>query len=236
VAERPVFIPWPDKNHVVRQVSVSFAWHPGMAPSQKRKNVAALHRAAASQGLAPLLEISTKSDVRLGQDLSAFNLRVPFEVSPIPLECAFQGSKVFEKGGPFTDLYSADVRDAKRDPRLRDSGRLVAFKFGRVQFPTVPMTAFYDWLYLRALTFERHSLKELRSFAGFTDIEFNPEHSINCQARSCATVVALDEKGLVEECLESPGRLIQLVAPDAPQQQTQLFDNLGARYPRRRRM
>ena len=27
--------------------------------------------------------------------------------------------------------------------------------------------------------------------AGFTDIEFNPERSINCQARSCALLVTL---------------------------------------------
>ena len=33
----------------------------------------------------------------------------------IKLELAFQGSKVFERGGPFTDLYrKGDMRSARR--------------------------------------------------------------------------------------------------------------------------
>jgi len=37
----------------------------------------------------------------------------------IKLELAFQGSKVFEHGGPFTDLYrkgDKEIGQAKRDP------------------------------------------------------------------------------------------------------------------------
>jgi hypothetical protein len=103
----------------------------------------------------------------------------------VPLECAFQGSKIFERGGPYTDLYAADVRDAKRDPRLHSSGRLVGFNFENLCFPLEPKTAFYDWLYLNALLPHRDWLTRLRRFVGFTDIEFNPARSINCQARSC---------------------------------------------------
>ena len=35
----------------------------------------------------------------------------------------------------------------------------------------------------------------------FTDIEFNHEKSLNCQARSAAIFVSLYQKGLLEECL-----------------------------------
>jgi hypothetical protein len=38
---------------------------------------------------------------------------------------------------------------------------------------------------------------------GFTDIEFNPEKSLNCQARSFATYVALDKRGLLSEAVQS---------------------------------
>ena len=64
------------------------------------------------------------------------------------MECAYQGSKVFERGGPYTDLYSVDVRTAKRDPRLKESGRLTGFLFEGFKFPLEPKTVFYDWLSL----------------------------------------------------------------------------------------
>ena len=47
MAERPVFLPVEGGARLVREVPVAFRWHPGFAASQKRKNVAALHAAAA---------------------------------------------------------------------------------------------------------------------------------------------------------------------------------------------
>jgi hypothetical protein len=79
MAKRPVFIPSLKPGRLVEEISVSFLWHKGMAPSQKKKNVAELHAAAAKRGLSPLLEVSTKSEERLGQRLSAFNLMVELE-------------------------------------------------------------------------------------------------------------------------------------------------------------
>jgi len=219
MAERPVFVPHPDGTLLVEEVSVSFVWNKGMAPSQKRKNISALHDAAALRNLAPLLEVSTKSDDRLGQRLSAFNLKVALASGTlVPLECAYQGSKVFEYGGPFTDLYLAGSRDAKRDVRLQSSGNLVGFNFQDIEFPLIPKTAFYDWLYIRAIFPHREYLARLRSYAGFTDIEFNPEKSINCQARSCATFVALDKNGLLTESMESPKAFIEVLRPGSIKQ------------------
>ena len=129
----------------------------------------------------------------------------------MPLECAFQGSKVFERGGPYTDLYGADVRDAKRDPRLRDSGVLIAFDFEGITFPLEPRTAFYDWLYVNAIYPHREWLMRLNRYAGFTDIEFNPERSVNCQARSCALFVSLMAKGLLETAVESPEAFMAMI-------------------------
>lgn len=214
MAERPIFLPAPESSNLVKEVMMPLKWHPGFAVTQKRKNVAALHEAAARAGYAPLLEVSTKSEEKVGQRLSAFSLKVQTEhFGKLPLESAFQGSKVFERGGPFTDLYQADVRDAKRDERLKESGRLVGFKFESLSFPLEPKTVFYDWLYINALYEHREWLtKHIFHYAGFTDIEFNPERSINCQARSCALLVTLMKKDWLDEAVSSPEGFIDLLS------------------------
>lgn len=211
MAERPIFVPMPDEPELVKELYLHITWHAGFAPVQKQKNVASLHAAAAAAGYAPLLEISSKSTEKLGQHLSAFHLKVRGRHGEMPLECAFQGSKVFERGGPFIDLYGADVRDAKRDPRLRESGSLAGFDFEGIRFPLEPRTAFYDWLYINAIYPHREWLARLHGYAGFTDIEFNPERSVNCQARSCALFVSLMSKGLLDRAVESPETFITLI-------------------------
>src|SRR6516225_5758729 len=103
MARRPIFIPAPDHSDLVRTVPVELFWSPGFALVQKKKNIRALHEAAARIGYEPILEISTKSDDKIGRHLSAFHLKVPSSRGPIPLESVYQGSKVFESGGPYQD-------------------------------------------------------------------------------------------------------------------------------------
>lgn len=215
MAERPIFIPTPESPRLVTEKLVEFVWNPGLAPIQKKKNVAALHQAAAERGFAPMLECSTKSEEVLGQRLSAFNLKVDTDLHGIiTLECAFQGSKVFANGGPYTDLFNADSREAKKDSRLKDSGRLVKFRFEGQDFPITPQTAFYDWLFIKSLYPHRDYLKRLDKYAAFSDIEFNPERSINCQARSAALFVSLQTQGILEECVMSPLKFIEIRSVD----------------------
>jgi hypothetical protein len=219
MAERPIFIPSKVAPGFVSEVSLEIPWASGFAPVQKKKNIRALHEAAARRGFSPLLEVSTKSDVIAGQHLSAFHLKVPGDDGDILLESAFQGSKVFELGGPFTDLYATDARTAKRDPRLRESGRLIRFEFDGHIFPLRPPTVFYDWLYLTSIYPYREWLHDRLTgrvnYAGFTDIEFNPSKSINCQARSCALFVALMQTGLLEGAIASPERFIKTMTEHA---------------------
>jgi hypothetical protein len=201
LASRPVFVPNLTGKRMVIDVPVSFHWNAGMSASQKKKNVVALHAAAVQErDLHAILEISSKSERRAGQRLSAFHLPLESEGRTAPLECWFQGSKAFADGGPYTELYEAAPKDAKRDPRLRNSGDLKAFVFEGRSFPLDPPTAFYDWLYLRALAPYEEWGAKLSRFDGFSDIEFNPAKSVNCQARSCALFVALHSRGLVQEC------------------------------------
>jgi len=213
MAERPVFIPLQGTRELVREKYFEITWNPGFAPGQKKKNVAALHQAAARSGYAPLLEISSKSEDKLGRHLSAFHLKVhEAGKEAIRLEAAFQGSKVFEKGGPFTDLYSAEGKVAKRDPRLQESGRLTGFKFNGFSFPLEPKTIFYDWIYINAIYPHREWLERLYAYAGFTDIEFNPSKSINCQARSCALFVSLMKNDLLDQAVASPQAFTGLIS------------------------
>lgn len=201
---------------MVREVPVHFSWNPGLAPSQKKKNVAALHEAATARGISPVLEVSTKSNSALGRRLSAFNLKVTLlNGTSITLEAAFQGSKVFANGGPFTDLYLSDSLEARRDERLRSHGPIQGFLFEGIRFDPEPKTAFYDWLYVQALSPHQDYLHRLMAFAAFSDIEFNPKKSVNCQARSCALFVALLQRGLVSEVAGNPVRFLEVIARTA---------------------
>jgi hypothetical protein len=126
--------------------------------------------------------------------LSAFNLRISLEGIEIPLECAYQGSKVFQDGGPFTELYFMSPKEAKHDPRLKTSGNLVGFQFKENQFPLFPKNAFYDWLYINSIFPHEDWIIANVVFDGFTDIEFNPSKSINCQARAFAEFLSLSKR------------------------------------------
>ncbi|WP_058371590.1 DarT1-associated NADAR antitoxin family protein [Fulvimarina pelagi] len=224
MAERPIFIPASEKQGYVTRVDFDIPWAGGFAEVQKRKNISALHQAAAGAGYKPLLEISTKSDEVAGRHLSAFHLKVETSYGPLPMENAFQGSKVFQNGGPFTDLYDVEPKVAKRDPRLRESGALVGFIFEGREFPIFPKTVFYDWLYLSALFPHREWLRwridgEM-SYAGFTDIEFNPSKSINCQAKTCALFVSLMRENRLETYMHSADAFISAMTIHAEKSQT----------------
>ena len=202
MAKRPIFTPNFTGFPFVDAVDIEFKWHPGFAKSQLQKSIASLHEAAEKLNkISPILEISSKSTLRLGVSLSAFNLSLKTSNGQqMSVECAYQGSKVFENGGPYHELYSVSSLEAKTDERLKNSGEFVAFNFCGEDFPTEPKTAFYDWLYMTALhQKERDFVKDLEVFQGFSDIVFNPNRSINCQARAAALFVSLSKNGLMDE-------------------------------------
>ena len=213
MAQRPIFIPEHSGYPFVKTVDIEFKWSPGMAKSQAQKSIRSLHEAAAKVGLPRLLEISSKAEDSLGVALSAFNLNITSNNKKMSVECAFQGSKVFEQGGPFEDLYSASSLDAKRDERIRTSGNIIAFDFIGVQFPTVPITLFYDWLYITALHQNKKLSDQILQYGGFTDIAFNPQKSWNCQARSAALYLALHATGKLEQVVSDTDCYLSLV-PD----------------------
>jgi hypothetical protein len=202
MARRPIFCPLLSGPSFAEELVLDFEWHPGFAKSQAQKSIASLHESAKAKGIDPVLEISSKSETPLGVALSAFNLSLRVGERSMTVEAAFQGSKVFERGGPFQDLYAATSRDAKTDERIRSSGKLIGFNLFGEEWPLIPTTCFYDWLYVTALGQHPQEAVELLQFNAFSDIAFNPEKSLNCQARSAALFVALTKRGLLEQATQ----------------------------------
>ncbi len=196
MAKRPAF--FIRQRKVVSEL-YSFEWFPGFAVSQKQKSIDSLHHAIIKTDAdARPLEISTKGKETIGIKLSAFNLKLDNHA----LENIFQSAKVFENGGPYPDLLNVPPKEARRDERLRRSGNLKAFRYQDEEFPLIPRTVFYDFIYIAAVrkSFSADEINAFSAYHYFTDIEFNPAKSINTQARAAAIVrLILDEYGCLPD-------------------------------------
>jgi len=215
VATRPIFIPALIGNLLVSTEKIDFQWYPGMAKSQSQKSIASLHAEAQQKlHIKKILEISSKSSDELGVKLSAFYLMIE-TVKPklkFSLECAYQASKVFERGGPFLDLLNVRSIDAKQDPRLKQHGRLVKFRFFGRDWDLQPRTAFYDWLYINALHKKPELAEQVIKYEAFSDIAFNPEKSINCQAYAAALYVSLHKRGvLMDDTIKDQNKYLSII-------------------------
>lgn len=197
MAVRPVFLV-NERSPFYSVWNCEFTYNSGFSAVQKQKNITEIHRSFEDVFSGKrILEISSKSMQDLGVKLSAFNLTkfVPNLGRSVPVECVYQAGKVFAGNVMYDDLLEATPRDAKRDERLTSSGRIVAFSFDGSEYPTEPKNAFYDYIYINALLEHEELLAELLEYDAFTDIEFNPEKSINCQARAAAVLVSLARRG-----------------------------------------
>ena len=182
MAKRPAF--FVHQGKVVSEI-YSFEWYSGFAVSQKQKSIKSLHNAIRKADVnAKPLEISTKSMENIGIKLSALNL----QIDNYTLENIFQSAKVFENGGPYLDLLDLSPKEAKRDERLHNSGSLKAFRYQNEDFPLIPKTVFYDFIYITAIkkSLTAEEINTILQYNYFTDIEFNPVKSINTQAKAAA--------------------------------------------------
>lgn len=201
MAVRPVYVP---KNSApfYDVVNIEFKWNGGFAVTQKQKNIRAIH-----DGFTLIypdgrpLEISSKSLVEEGVKLSAFNLMkyVPEIEKSVPVENVYQSGKVFADGSQYTDLLLVTPKEAKRDERLKNSGKLVGFRFDGRDFPLVPQSFFYNYIYLNAVLENEELAQKLPEYSGFTDIEFNPQKSMSTQAQAAAIFVSLANLGLTKK-------------------------------------
>lgn len=211
---------------------ISFDWHMGMSWRVRQRSSISMHEAIRRhEPNSEILEVSTKStDYNLGKSLSAFNLML----KGVRVENIFQSSKVFNDGGPYLDLLNVEPSVAKKDPRIQilKSRRLTAFSFAKKIYPVEPKSFFYDYVYISALNENKYLLNDVIKYNIFTDIEFNQKvpysetkGPFNCQARSCAICVWLIKKGLLDDYLRSPEKLIGRIYP-AQARQCELFGEM----------
>ena len=211
MATRPIFHSL-NKFPFFEICDVDFTYYSGFSISQKQKSLISLHEAYVKKYKdRKILDISSKSTSKLGVDLSAFNLKIPLKNKAFSVECAFQGSKVFEYGGPYIDLINKSSREAKKDPRLKESGKLIAFKYFKIEYPLEPKDFFYNWLYINALNLNKELAESILEYESFRDIEFNPKKSINCQAKAASIYVGLKKSGQLKAALESRNKFLEIV-------------------------
>lgn len=228
MAKRPVFRSIGEPPYYL-SIETAFTFYSGFSLAQKQRCIASLHTAYhEAYPHDRILEVSTRSPELLGVSLSAFKLLSGTSLGYFPVECVFQSSKVFQGGGPYTDLLFVDPSRAKRDERIRSSGPLIGFECEGVAYPTEPKDLFYSWIYATALAQHPDLLRQTCEYDAFTDIEFNPARSINCQAKVVAVAVGLERAGCLSAALESVDAFVRLVydsvaGPSAPGQMT-LFD------------
>ncbi len=219
MAIRPAFLPvvGNENNKLTNRRDIEFQWYPGFSQSQKQKSIKALHTELIKKlKVQRPLEISSKSPLKIGIELSAFNLLFDPK-NGITVECAYQASKVFKKGGPYKDILNKSSINAKKDQRLKTSGDLLKFQYGEIEWNLEPKTLFYDWLYLTALSKNPKLCDELIKYDAFTDIEFNPSKSINCQANSAAMFITLKNRNLDLSEILQPDKFRELYNTKKPQ-------------------
>lgn len=228
MAHRPTYIPHSKNEFLVKTEMVEFNYYSGFSVVQKQKSIDELHNSIQEKyGFDNILEVSSKSKKELGVALSAFNLTITDKTTKetYSVECAFQSSKVFENGGAYTDLLKMTSKQAKRDERLINSGKLIGFEFHNTKWQLNPLTAFYDWLYINALNQNVQFHNELMKYQTFTDIEFNPKKSINCQAYSIAMFVALAKRNLLGN-IRNPNDFLEFYKKFQVSNAYQLNENL----------
>ncbi len=211
MASRPVFISM-SRFPYYEQVEMEFDFYNGLSLTQKQKSIRSLHNAfCESIHGKRVLEVSSKSTELIGTQLSAFSVMYKLNGREVSLESIFQGSKVFENGGPYHDLYKVGPVEAKRDPRIKESGMIIGFNLDGKDFLSEPKDYFYNWIYSVALYKCEDLLKSCREYDAFTDIEFNPKKSLNCQARTVAIIRGLIEAAKLDIAMESPEAYLDIV-------------------------
>lgn len=187
-------------NGTITEEHFLYTFYPGFAPVQKQKNILSLHSSIHEKyPNFNVLEVSSKSETELGKKLSAFNLML----DGCCVESIFQSSKVFADDIQFSFLLGKSGREVKKYMKEHHMAPLNCFRYQGIEYPLFPKTAFYDYIYIKALLNNKSIYEELIKYDVFTDIEFNEKKSINCQARTCAIFVSLYKSKRIENAMSS---------------------------------
>lgn len=83
---------------------------------------------------------------------------------------------------------------------LKDFNCLVKY------YSAEPVAFFYDWLHISALKQNDVLASKLENYDIFTDIEFNPNKSLSCQASTVAMFLNLKKAKILNSATETSDR------------------------------
>lgn len=196
MAKRTYYIP--SRNGILSLMSPEFKWFGGFAKSQGRKCVQSLHDTLHAINPAwRILDTTTRSTSELGVRLSARNMTIKVNERDCDLEAVYQASKVYEGNiGPHPEMYTRPGGEVKSELKAKTIGlKIVGYNFNGVTYPAEPKHDFYYNLVLRSFAEHPDLGNAVMDYDCFTDITFNPDKGINCQAAAIANYVYLRRSG-----------------------------------------
>lgn len=214
MAKRLLFSASIEQNTIiVKREEIDFEWVGGFAHTQKLKRLAKFRDKLPIDVREKHIEVSSGSDTDYGKKLSAFNLRYSSgDLKGYSVESVYQGSKVFITGGPYQELYNRTSIVAKKDPRIKKNDPLVSFQLWEDDWPLTPPTGYYNYLYFLALIQNPDLISGTSKYEYFSDLEFNHEKAISCQAESLAIFFALFRKGIAHEVLQDKSDFLATIS------------------------
>lgn len=214
MAKRLLFSARTDKNSiVVTREEIEFEWIGGFAHSQKIRRLAKFREKLPKNIIDKHIEVSSGSDTVYGKNLSAFNLKYSSgDLKGYTVESVYQGSKIFTSGGPYQELYNRPSIVAKKDSRIRVNDPMIGFQLWDDDWPLIPPTGFYNYLYFLALIQNYELITAASTFEFFSDLEFNHEKAISCQAESLAIFFALHRQNKVNEILQDKRDFLDVIS------------------------
>ena len=161
-----------------------------------------------------VLEVSGTSKDELGRKIRSEILEKKISSLDItvPVSNVYRGSCVFEKGGPYPELYELSPQRAKSDRRLKEKGSLLYYYHEEAEYPKRPRAAFYSWIYINALLENRELAEQVIKYDAFSDINCSPGKKPFGAARGAAIFTALSRMKLLDSVkeFESFRRLVSM--------------------------
>ncbi|TPR13083.1 DarT1-associated NADAR antitoxin family protein [Apilactobacillus timberlakei] len=228
MANRPVF--YVNKKNKIETIYCNFRWFPGFSYIQKNKSINSLSSAFRNKKNIDSLEVSSSSSSETGINASAFNLVLDTKQGFYTVEQLFQAGKDFYRNGEqsyilnnnsIDDIYNKRLKNklsknAKYSVKiLNNNDYIIGFKLFNKKFPNYPRDFYYNWIYCCALNQNVNNQielsKQIVKYDAFTDINFNPQKSINCQAKACAIFTSLYRSNFLFKALQNPKSFLKLV-------------------------
>lgn len=112
-----------------KSLEVDFVWAPGLNKICRKRSITnLLTEIGRLYPNSRVLDVSYVSNQEIGVRLSSVALPITLASGKtIPVECAYQGSRLINHAGPFKELFDVDAMKAKDDPRMPARQIVVSF-------------------------------------------------------------------------------------------------------------